>query len=236
MTEASTFHPTAERRRKQNGPPAVHGSDSLPLPRLEFGSDTEKDVSDGDGEKEAKRQKSECHYLAFASENARRHSRMPSPNATVTGPLVQVYEFNGTKRLVVALPQSAILVSQEWLTTIAGWRFVYVLNMRNGLPYLSKELFWMALEDISKRAELIAGHSWRDLKEMIDNRTYEPQPQIYSVKTVSVPDPPEVVFTMVPRTQHFFLQRRARTSWIGLTISVQPQMPIEVDCQIQHFP
>ena len=28
-------------------------------PRLEFGSDTEKDVSDGDGEKEAKRQKSE---------------------------------------------------------------------------------------------------------------------------------------------------------------------------------
>ena len=31
------------------------------------------------------------------------------PSAIVTGPIVQVYEFNGAKRLVVALPQSAIL-------------------------------------------------------------------------------------------------------------------------------
>ena len=33
------------------------------------------------------------------------------PSATVTGPIVQTYEFNGAKRLVVALPQSTILVS-----------------------------------------------------------------------------------------------------------------------------
>ena len=46
------------------------------------------------------------------------------PGSTVTGPIVQVYEFEGKKRLVVALPSSAILVSQEWLTTIAGWTFV----------------------------------------------------------------------------------------------------------------
>ena len=45
------------------------------------------------------------------------------PSATVTGPIVQVYEFNDSKRLVVALPQSTILVSQEWLTTIAQWEF-----------------------------------------------------------------------------------------------------------------
>ena len=45
------------------------------------------------------------------------------PSATVTGPIVQVYSHNGAKRLVVALPNSAILVSQEWLTTIAGWTF-----------------------------------------------------------------------------------------------------------------
>ena len=32
--------------------------------------------------------------------------------------------FEGKKRLVVALPSSAILVSQEWLTSIAGWTFV----------------------------------------------------------------------------------------------------------------
>ena len=146
------------------------------------------------------------------------------PSATVTGPIVQTYEFNGAKRLVVALPQSTILVSQEWLTTIAGWEFTsgpkpgsgsesrvtpagstesYVLSMRNGLPYLSKELFWMAMEDISKRAELLTGHSWRELKEMLDNCTHESHPQIYSVKTVEVLKPPEVVFTTVPRTQHF---------------------------------
>ena len=34
------------------------------------------------------------------------------PSATVTGPIVQTYDFNGSKRLVVALPQSTILVSQ----------------------------------------------------------------------------------------------------------------------------
>ena len=98
------------------------------------------------------------------------------PSATVTGPIVQTYEFDGAKRLVVALPQSTILVSQEWLTTIAGWEFTsgpkegvgsesrvtpdgsaesYVLNMRNGLPYLSRALFWLAMEDISKRSEVV---------------------------------------------------------------------------------
>ena len=85
----------------------------------------------------------------------------------------------------------------------AGVEQSYVLNMRNGLPYLSKELFWWAMEDIAKKAKLITGHTWSELKEMIDNRTYEPQPQIYSVKTVAIPEPPDVLFTTVPRTQHF---------------------------------
>ena len=129
-----------------------------------------------------------------------------------------------SKRLVVALPQSTILASQEWLTTIAGWEFTsgpkpgsgsessvtpagsttsYVLSMRNGLPYLSKELFWLAMEDISRRAELIQGHSWKELKEMLENYAQELHPQIYSVKTVELTKPPEVVFTTEPRTQHF---------------------------------
>ena len=47
------------------------------------------------------------------------------------------------------------------------------------------------------------GHSWKELKEMLENCTQEPHPQIYSVKTVEVPSPPEVVFTKVPRTQQF---------------------------------
>ena len=112
------------------------------------------------------------------------------PSATVTGPIVQVCEFDGARRLVVALPNSAILVSQEWLTTIAGWTFVsgpkpglqnsvcenkvypagaktsFVLSMnkKNGPPYLSKELFWRAMEEIAGKAKLISGHKWSELK------------------------------------------------------------------------
>ena len=149
------------------------------------------------------------------------------PSATVTGPIVQVYEFEGAKRLVVALPNSAILVSQEWLTTIAGWTFVsgpmpgisdsscenrvcvpgadhaYMLNMKNGLPYLSKELFWKAMEDVSNRAKLASGHEWQELKTMIDNRRHEPQPQIYAVKSVTVTETPTVMLSPTHHTHHF---------------------------------
>ena len=146
------------------------------------------------------------------------------PSATVTGPIVQIYDFNGSKRLVVALPQSTILVSQEWLTTIAEWKFTsgpksgsgtecrvtpagstksYVLSIRNGLPYLSKDLFWLAMEHLAKRAELVQGHSWEELKDMLEKLAREPHPQVYSIKSVEVPEPPSVVFTAVPRTQHF---------------------------------
>ena len=53
----------------------------------------------------------------------------------------------------------------------------------------------MAMEDIARKATLLSGHTWDELKEMIDNRTYEPQPQIYSFKTVAIPEPPNVVYT-----------------------------------------
>ena len=149
------------------------------------------------------------------------------PSSTVTGPIVQVYEFEGKRRLVVALPSSAILVSQEWLTTIAGWTFVsgpkprlensacehivypaganksYVLNMKNGLPYLSRELFWLAMKDIARKATRVAGHTLDELQEMLDTMTRDPQPQICSVKTVAVLEPSKVVFTTVPHTHHF---------------------------------
>ena len=149
------------------------------------------------------------------------------PSATVTGPIVQVYEYDGARRLVVALPNSAILVSHEWLTTIAGWTFVsgprpglnnsvcenkvypagadssFVFSMKNGLPCLSKELFWRAMEDIATKATLISGRTWSELKDMVNNRVYEPQPQVYSVKTVAVPETPKVLLSATPRTQHF---------------------------------
>ena len=76
----------------------------------------------------------ECYAMLDSGANAiiaPLHPRMEGevaecqvPSATVTGPIVQVYEFEGKERLVVALPNSAILVSQEGLTNIAGWTFV----------------------------------------------------------------------------------------------------------------
>ena len=78
-----------------------------------------------------------------------------------------------------------------------------MLSMKNGLPYLSKELFWKAMKDIAKNVVLVSGHSWNELKDMMDNRTYEPQPQIYSVKTIAIPETPKVLLSAAPRTRHF---------------------------------
>ena len=75
--------------------------------------------------------------------------------------------------------------------------------MKNGLPYLTNELFWRAMEDIARKATLVSGHTWTELKNMIDNRVYEPQPQIYSVKTVAVPETPKVLLSATHRTHHF---------------------------------
>ena len=44
--------------------------------------------------------------------------------AIVEGLVVQVLKHGRERRLVVALPQSAILTSQEWLTTVAGWTLI----------------------------------------------------------------------------------------------------------------
>ena len=55
MAESADIHPTAGRRRREQGPPS-----GLALPRLERVSDTEGEHSDDSaGEKEAKRQRSE---------------------------------------------------------------------------------------------------------------------------------------------------------------------------------
>ena len=175
-----------------------------------------------------------------------------APSATVTGPIVHVCVFDGARRLVVALPNSAILLSQEWLTTIAGWTFVsgpkpglkdsvcenrvypadadrsYELSMKNGLPYLSKELFWRAMKDTAGKAKLVSGHECSELKDMIDNRTHEPQPQVYAVKTIAVSETPQVLLSETPRTQHF-MPTTVRKRIVGYFEHFHPAPnPIEV--------
>ena len=77
------------------------------------------------------------------------------------------------------------------------------LAVKNGLPYLSKELFWLAMPDISTHANLVSRHSWTELRDMIDAQVQEPQPQIYSVKTVTVPKTPMAALSQVSSTEHF---------------------------------
>ena len=38
---------------------------------------------------------------------------------------------------------------------------------------------------------------------MLDNRRYEPQPQVYEVKTVAIPETPKVALSETPRAHHF---------------------------------
>ena len=59
MADQSTEHSTAGRRRRYKSPPVLHDTAALPVPRLADHLDTEDVLSDGDGEKEAKRQRSE---------------------------------------------------------------------------------------------------------------------------------------------------------------------------------
>ena len=146
---------------------------------------------------------------------------------------LQVFEHQRIRRLVVAFPQSAILISQEWLTTVARWTFVagaapggngecenrvctgargeaHKLAMKNGLPYLSKELFWKAMQDISTQDRLISGHSWTELRDMIEEQVQESQPQIYSVKAVKASTIPPVVFSRLAPTDHFSPKKARR--------------------------
>ena len=59
MAEARMEHPTAGRRRRHKSPSVLHAQSAIPVPRLEDQNDTENGPSDEDGEKDAKRQRSE---------------------------------------------------------------------------------------------------------------------------------------------------------------------------------
>ena len=59
MTEQNAEHPTSGRRRRYKTPPVLHDTSALPVPRLADHLDTENGPSEEEGEKEAKRQRSE---------------------------------------------------------------------------------------------------------------------------------------------------------------------------------
>ena len=59
MTDQDMDHPTQGRRRRHKSPPSLPSTIALPLPKLADHLDTEFGPSDEEGEKEAKRQRSE---------------------------------------------------------------------------------------------------------------------------------------------------------------------------------
>ena len=59
------------------------------------------------------------------------------------------------------------------------------------------------MHDNARKATRISGHTLNDLQAMLDTMAREPQPQIYAVKTIAVPEPTKVVFTAVSPTMHF---------------------------------
>ena len=70
--------------------------------------------------------------------------------------------------------------------------------------------------DLSTHANLVAGHSWMELRDTTDAQVQESQPQIYSVKAVTVPEAPMVVFNQVASTKHFqpWKARRDIVTWL----------------------
>ena len=79
MTESNAEHPTAGRRRRCKSPPVLHATVALPVPRLADHLDTENGPSDEEGEKEAKRQRSEPTTPTSTS------SRLPYEHDEVMG-------------------------------------------------------------------------------------------------------------------------------------------------------
>ena len=90
MTESQIDHPTASRRRRYKSPSAMHDNFALPVPRLADHLDTENGSFDEEGEKEAKRQRSEPTTPIFTS------SRMPYEYDQLMG-ITQV-ESGGAER------------------------------------------------------------------------------------------------------------------------------------------
>ena len=57
------------------------------------------------------------HYTQTCVERLLNECKVPS--SLLRGPIVQTLSFQGQSRLIMALPQSVILIPQEWLTTVA---------------------------------------------------------------------------------------------------------------------
>ena len=94
--------------------------------------------------------------------------------------------------------------------------------MKNGLPYLSKELFWKAMEDITAQTTLVSGHPWPELREMIHEQVQRTHPRIHAIHEV-VPTPAPPVQMKYPGKSVSFNPHRARQEVMHLFEENQPK-------------
>ena len=109
------------------------------------------------------------------------------------------------------------------------------LAMKNGLPYLSKELFWMAMQDISANTTLVSGHPWPKLREMIHEQVQKTRPQIYAVGAVMPTSTPPVHLSHLGKSAHFN-PHKARQKIIRLFEENQPKNQILTDDACREQP
>ena len=166
------------------------------------------------------------------------------PGTTVHATVVQQLSHGAAQRLVVALPNSAILIFQEWLTVVAGWKVIAArrggegcvdvytaqnpnnpqgLTMSNGLPYLSKQLFWEAMEDIARNTMLMRGHSLQWLKEKVNEQVTSKSLHIHAVQEVRLVEVPNISLNY-PQKSNTFSPARVANKTAKLFDELQPQV------------
>ena len=60
----------------------------------------------------------------------------------------------------------------------------------NGLPCLSKDLFWEATQDISAQTTLVTGHPWPELGELVHEQMQTSSLMVHAVQEVMLTEPP----------------------------------------------
>ena len=103
--------------------------------------------------------------------------------------------------------------------------------MKNGLPYLSKDLFWEAMEDIASQTTLVTGHPWPELKEMIHEQVQKTYPMLHAVQDV-VPTPAPSIQVAIQVGQRVLHHIKRRTRSCRYLMPINPnQIQIDRACQ-----
>ena len=78
------------------------------------------------------------------------------------------------------------------------------LAMKNGLPYLSKELFWEAMQDISRNSKLALGYPLSDLKRLVQDEVQKSSLTAHAAQEMQLAEQTPIGMNYPERTPIFF--------------------------------